>query len=376
MNSYFLFLKLVFRVLKNYFHLNKFFYLNRLSDKLDKKNKTCMSLPQITVIIPCRNESRYISKTIHSILNQTGMEGRIEILVIDGMSTDSTRDVVENLSKNNSIVKLLDNPNLFTPQALNIGIKNAKGEFVAILGAHAEYSPDYLQNCLLLMDEHPEAVCVGGPISSKGKNTFAKATAEAMSSFIGVGNANHRFSDYEGYAEMACFPLFRREVFNKYGLYDESLIRNQDDEFCFRLSLGGEKTFISPKAKSSYFVRESPAELFKQYFRYGYWRVAVLRKHKIPISFRQQVPILFYLIMILLLIFGMIKGMNWVGLVLPVLYAMIIFVFTLTIFFKAGFTVAALFPIPVFILHLSYAAGFFCGVNKFLIIDNFRRSKS
>lgn len=304
------------------------------------------------------------------------MEGKIEILVIDGMSTDGTRDVVEDLSKDHPNVKLLDNPNLFTPHALNIGIKNAKGKFIAILGAHAEYSSDYLQNCLMLMDEHLEAVCVGGPISNRGKNLFAKSTAAAMSSFIGVGNAKHRFSNYEGYAEMACFPLFRREVFDKYGLYDESLIRNQDDEFCFRLSLGGEKTFISPKAKSSYYVRESPIALFKQYFRYGYWRVAVLRKHKVPISFRQQMPILFHLSLIILLIFGIIKGNILVGLVLPITYIMAILVFTISVFFREGFAVAALFPIAVFILHLSYAAGFFWGVIKFFKFDNFGKIKS
>ena len=325
--------------------------------------------PIISVIIPCRNEEKYIGDCLISLLNQENVKDKIEILVVDGMSTDKTRTIVQNISSDNPQVILVDNPQFLTPNALNTGIKNAKGKFIAILGAHAEYSSDYLATCLELANQHPEVSCVGGPILSKGKTPFAKAAALAMSSIIGVGNAKHRFPDYEGYAEMACFPVFRRDVFDKYGLYDESLIRNQDDEFCFRITKSGGKVFISPKAKSSYFVRESPLALFKQYYNYGFWRVAVLMKHKIPISYRQQIPVLFYLIVIILVILGLVLNNLILGILLPSLYLAAIVVFSIPIFINNQFNAAVRFPVAVIVLHLSYAAGFFIGIIKFIIID-------
>lgn len=328
-----------------------------------------MSNPIISVIIPCRNEEKYIDECVTSILKQKNLEEKLEVLVVDGMSTDNSRKIVEKISRVNPQVKLIDNPKFTTPHALNEGIKNANAEFIAILGAHAEYAPNYLTTCLELANQHPEVSCVGGPIISKGKTPFAKATAIAMSSIIGVGNAKHRFPDYEGYAEMACFPIFRREVFNKYGLYDESLIKNQDDEFCFRITKSGGKVFISPKAKSSYFVRESPISLFRQYYDYGYWRVAVLKKHKIPISYRQQVPILFYITFITLAVMGVLGKNLVVGTIVPALYLLLIIVFTIPVFSRENKKIAVQFPVAVIILHLSYAVGFFTGIIKFLILD-------
>jgi succinoglycan biosynthesis protein ExoA len=329
--------------------------------------------PIISVVIPCRNEEKYISKCLSSLLNPKEVKDICEIFIVDGMSTDSTRAIVNEISNNHPQVKLLDNPKHSTPYALNVGIKNVKGEFIAILGAHAEYAPDYLTTCLELFNQHPDISCAGGPIISKGKNSFAKATALAMSSVIGVGNAKHRFPEYEGYAEMACFPVFRKNVFDKYGLYDESLIRNQDDEFCFRLTRGGEKIFISPKAKSAYYVRESPISLFKQYYQYGFWRVAVLKKHKIPISYRQQVPIIFYALIILLAIFGLVFDNLILSVLFPTLYLLIIIAFNVPIFIKEKFAIAIRFPIAVLVLHLSYAIGFISGTIKFLIMDELNK---
>src|SRR5262249_30028655 len=111
----------------------------------------------------------------------------------------------------------------------------------------------------------------------------------------------HRFPDYEGYAEGACFPVFRREVFDKIGLYDEDLVRNQDDDLNYRLAVAGGKVFISPRAWCSYYVRDAPVPFFRQYFEYGYWRVAVLRKHHSPASIRQLIPIAFFVVMLALL---------------------------------------------------------------------------
>lgn len=332
-------------------------------------NETVVNSPLISVIIPCRNEEKYIGNCISSLLSQEVVGDKIEILVVDGMSTDNSRQIVEDVSKINPQVKLIDNIKITTPFALNEGIKNSKADFIAILGAHAEYAPDYLSACLNLTNQYPEVSCVGGPIISKGKTAFAKATALAMSSKIGVGNAKHRFPDYEGYAEMACFPVFRRNVFDKFGLYDESLTRNQDDEFCFRITKSGGKVYISPKAKSSYFVRETPMGLFEQYFKYGFWRVAVLKKHKIPISYRQQIPLLFYFLVLVLMIYGIFVKNLFIAILLLIIYLLSIVAFTIPIFFKEKFSTAIRFPLSVLVLHFSYAVGFFTGIIKFLVLD-------
>jgi GT2 family glycosyltransferase len=232
------------------------------------------------------------------------------------------------------------------------------------MGAHAEYDDEFLCNCLSLLKNHPDVSCAGGPILSKGKNNFAKAVAISMSSPIGVGNANHRFPEYEGYAEMACFPFFKREVFDKYGLYDESLVKNQDDEFCFRIRLNGAKIYISNKVKSAYYVKDSFSKLFSQYFSYGKWRIPVLLKHKIPISYRQQVPALFFLTIVILFMIALyFKNIN-IALLLPVFYLIVLFGFAVSKLQKEKFEVIKFIPFAVFILHFSYALGFLSGVLK------------
>jgi glycosyltransferase involved in cell wall biosynthesis len=326
----------------------------------------------VSVIIPCRNEEKYIESCIKSLLLQDNLNNKIEIIVVDGMSEDNSKNKILALAKENDCIQLIENKFRTTPHALNLGITSASGEFVAILGAHAEYAPDYLSSCLSMLGEHPEVACVGGPIITKGNSAFSEAAALAMSSFIGVGNAKHRFPKYEGYAEMACFPVFRIDVFRNYGLYDESLIKNQDDEFCFRIRQGGEKVYISPKAKSSYYARENPISLFKQYYQYGFWRVAVLAKHKIPISYRQQIPIFFYTTILVLAILGFIQSNLLLAMILPITYLLTIFIFSLPILFLKNFRVFLLHQIAIIILHLSYALGFFMGIQRFIFIKKFK----
>jgi hypothetical protein len=228
------------------------------------------------------------------------------------------------------------------------------------MGAHTQYAQDYLRRCVELLEEHPEVCCAGGPIVSKGKSTFGQAIAAAMSHPVGVGNAKHRFPNYEGYAEGACFPMFRKEIFDKVGLYDESLVRNQDDDFNYRVACNGEKIFISPRAWSCYYVREAPMLLFRQYFQYGYWRVAVLRKHRLPASIRQVVPVTFFLLILVLLVVGLFLPGWWrlTAAALPLAYASMLISAGVGIAMKQGMLVGLMFPIAAAIMHSAYAAGF------------------
>jgi succinoglycan biosynthesis protein ExoA len=314
--------------------------------------------PIVTVIIPCRNESDYIEDSVTSILNQKDLPGEIEIIVVDGFSDDGTKEILAELQMDFPNLKVIDNPKRTTPFALNLGIKEANGEFICIMGAHSEYADDYLSTSLILMEKYPEASCVGGPIISEGKNDFGKAVARAMSSSIGVGNAKHRFPDYEGFAEMACFPVFRKEVFIQIGLYDESLIKNQDDEFCSRLTRMGGKVFISPTVKSVYYVKDTPSKLFRQYFYYGLYKPLALNKVKSKIIIRHLVPFIFVIYLLslpLAYVFPL-----WL---LPiVLYLLIIGwnAISSTLNLKSKFYLVIVYPL----IHMAYGVGFIFGLLK------------
>ena len=282
------------------------------------------------------------------------------------MSDDGTREVLSRLESSDSRLRIVDNPRRITPCAMNEGIRAAKGRYVALMGAHTEYAKDYVRQCVEILQEHPEACCSGGPILSDGKSCFGKAVAAAMSHPVGIGNAKHRYPEYEGYAEGACFPMFRKEIFSQVGLYDESLVRNQDDDFNFRIAKAGGRVFISPRAWCRYFVRESPRLLFRQYFQYGFWRVAVLRKHKLPASFRQVMPVIFFLLMLALLSATFLLSGWWrlTVLVPPLMYAGVLFSVAAGVAIKKGLRVGIGFPLAVFILHSAYAAGFLWAILR------------
>jgi GT2 family glycosyltransferase len=323
-------------------------------------------MPSVTVIVACRNEEHHIEACVRSISRQDDPHGNFEIIVLDGMSEDATRDILARLAHEDSRIRLIDNPRRIKPYALNVGIQSARGRYIAILDAHTVYATDYLRVCVELLEKHPEVCCAGGPIVSRGKRLFGRAVAMAMSHPVGIGNAKHRLPYYEGYAEGACFPMFRREVFEKVGMFDEILMRNQDDEFNYRLTYAGEKIFISPRAQCTYFVRETARQLFQQYFQYGFWRVAVLRKHRLPASLRQIVPPLFMSSILLLAVLGLsLRG--WWGLIavaLPLSYVATLLIVGVKQGAKGQWPVALLFPIAITTMHAAYAAGFMWGIFK------------
>lgn len=322
--------------------------------------------PMLSVVVPCRNESRHIEACVRSILGQERPPDGFEVIVVDGMSDDGTREILDNLAKAHPELRVVDNPRRITPCAMNVGIRVARGRYIAILGAHCQYASNYLSICVTLLHEHPEVACVGGPAVSMGRGPFGQAVAAAMSHPVGIGNAKHRYPMYEGYAEGACYPVFRKEVFDKIGLYDEMLVRNQDDELNYRLAKHGEKVFISPRARYSYFIRETPSRLFRQYFEYGYWRVAVLKKHRIPASLRQIVPPLFMVAMVSSVIVGLSLPGWWrlTAAAIPMLYGMTLLIAGVRQSHKAGWRVAVLFPVAVAIMHVAYAMGFVRGMMK------------
>jgi glycosyltransferase involved in cell wall biosynthesis len=315
------------------------------------------TLPFLTVIMPVYNEEKYIAESLGSVLAQDYPPERMEIVVADGMSTDGTRAIVAGIQRDHPQVRLVDNPERIVPTGLNRAIAAARGDIIVRMDGHAVFAADFLRRDVEILQAHPEVWSAGGPIVHDARTPFGKAAALAMSHPVGVGNAAHRFADYEGYAEGAAFPALHRWVFDRAGMFDENLVRNQDDEFNYRIHLAGGKIYVSPRVHYRYFVRETAGGLFRQYFQYSFWRIPVIRKHRKPTTGRQLLPTLFFGLMGVLAVAGAASANAWVALTLPVLYAVAVAAIGLASGMRAGAAIAVRVPLAIATLHSAYAAG-------------------
>jgi cellulose synthase/poly-beta-1,6-N-acetylglucosamine synthase-like glycosyltransferase len=326
-----------------------------------------MHKTRVSVVIPCYNEESYIGNCLSSIFAQDYPLELIQVFVADGRSTDKTRAVLSSWNERWENVHMLDNPERHTPQALNIGIQASDSHVVIILGAHAEMFPDYISNCINVLNDHPEVACAGGVLDHVNENRGAEIIAKAMSSPFGVGNVRFRTGGQPGYVDTVAFGAYRREVFNKVGLFDTDLVRNQDDEFNYRILASGDKIWFDPSIRSKYFVRSSFEKLFKQYRQYGYWKVFVNVKHKTVTTVRQLVPAIFVFTMVSLILLGFAFPAFWSvfasALVLWFLVAMVAAMAARTSSALLGGVVLAFF-----ILHVSYGLGYLEGIVRFAIL--------
>lgn len=323
--------------------------------------KSTATVPVVTVVMPIRNEARFIENSLKSILAQDYPADRYEVIVADGMSDDGTREILRDLQREYKQIRVIDNPCRIVSTGLNAAIKQALGDIVIRIDGHTLVASDFLRQNVSLLEEHPEAWSVGGPMEHDARSHFGKAVVIAMSHPLGVGNARHHFLDYEGYADGASFPAIRRWVFNRVGNFDEKLVRNQDDEFNFRMTQAGGKIFISPRVRSKYFVREKLGQLFRQYFQYGFWRIPVVTKHRRPTTIRQIVPLLFYLAVIALAVIGLWTQQALIAIVLPLIYLAALYGVAATFLPQVGFSVAWRIPLAISVMHLAYALGMLYG---------------
>ncbi len=318
--------------------------------------------PYISLIVPVRNEERYIHGCMESILNQNYDKEKFEVIVVDGMSTDRTQQIVRQFKKKHSNIKLLKNPVKSTPSALNLSLRSAKGEIIVRVDGHAEIEYDYLTQCINFL-HLTGADCVCGVIKSVQTNIIGKAIALGMSSVFGVGNARFRTSGREGFVDTGAFLAYRREVFERNGVFSESCIGCEDDEFHHRLRSKGGRIFFTPKIQSKYFTRSNYRDLFKQYFRYGYGKVTVFKLHPPMMQWRQAIPPLFVLGFVLSLLLYPLAGIA--VLFLPIIYFMLSLATTTVICRRDGWRHFLFLP-PVFLcLHFGYGSGFILGVLGF-----------
>lgn len=322
--------------------------------------------PLVSVICPIRNEEGYISQCLESLANQPYDPHKLEILVVDGMSDDQTREIVQQYAEKYPNIRLLDNPKRFVPFALNIGIRQARGKYIIRMDGHAKAAADFVEKSIAAL-ENNEADCVGGPITSVNDSETGKAIALGMSSPFGVGNSRFRTSvDKPCYVDTLAFPAFKREVFLKIGLFDEEMVRCQDDEFNFRIRKSGGKILLTPEIKSWYYPRAGFKKLWKQYFGYGLWKIRVLQKHFWKMQLRHFFPAGFVLSLLLPLILSFfIPGAYRVSIGIAGLYiAASVLAAGLT--WRRNREVSPFkILLSFYILHFSYGIGFLWGLIKF-----------
>ncbi len=315
------------------------------------------SLPFVTVVMVVRNEAPFMARALELVLVQDYPRDRMEIIVADGLSDDGTREVLAEYQARYPFIQVVDNPGRIVASGLNVAIDRAQGELIVRIDGHGQVATDFVSQVVKLMDEHPEAWCAGGPIVHAGTNLFGEAVAVAMSHPLGVGLATHRFEDYEGYAEGAHFPTFRKWIFDRIGKFDEGLVRTEDDEFNYRIAQAGGKVYVSPRVRYVYYVRDRLGKLFRQYFQYSFWRIPVIKKHKKPTTLRQVVPPLFFLAMLVLLVVGIWLRQPWIALALPAIYLVALILVAISVIPRKGLAVASLVPLAVATMHFAYALG-------------------
>lgn len=318
--------------------------------------------PFVSIIIPMRNEEKYIIKCVLSFINQDYPENRFEIIVVDGCSQDNSVTIVTELMKFHKNVKVFKNHKKITPIALNIGVKNAKGDFIIIFSAHGFADQKFISNNIKIHSTKT-VDCVGGTITTIGDNFQSKIISLAQSSIFGVGNSLFRTSQKAQYVDTVAFGSYPKEIFNKIGGFDELLIRNQDFEFNHRIIKNGGKIYLDPSIKSYYYARSSIKKLFVQYLKYGFWKVRVIFKHADAFRIRYQIPALFVLLLIIFSILSLFHNLFiylLITIILAYLFVIIFVSFYLSV--KSRFMNIFLLPFTFCALHFGFGIGFLIGI--------------
>lgn len=298
---------------------------------------------------------------------QTYPQELITTFVCDGMSNDGTVELINDFVKRHPQFKLLTNTQKTTPFALNLGIKNSSADIVIILGAHSELDKEFVLKSVESFQIDPAIMCTGGVLENVYENGTSEIIGAAMSSSFGVGNAHFRTGNKSGFVDTVAFGAYKKEIFEKVGYFDEELIRNQDDEFNFRVTNAGYKIYLNHDIKCKYFVRASFKKLYRQYYQYGYWKVFVNKKHKTITTLRQLIPLFFVLYLLLLIISLAAPRLIFISMSLPgILYVLMAFVFAAKS--KSPFKAIGGIAYTFFILHFSYGLGYLKGIFDFFIL--------
>jgi len=322
--------------------------------------------PFVSIVMPVRNEAGFIARSVGSALDQDYPTDRFEIIVADGQSTDDTRSIVESLRSAHPNLKLIDNPGEIAPTGLNAAIGASRGEIIVRVDGHCEIATDYIRRCVEHL-QNDGVDGVGGPIETIGETTTAKAIAAAMSSKFGVGGSAFRtIKDRTMLADTAPFPAYTRAVIERGGPFDEELVRNQDDEYNYRLRKLGAKILLAADVRSRYYSRGDFRKLFYQYFQYGCWKVRVMQKHPRQMSPRQFIPPLFVTSLVCSAAISFLDAIGAApAIVIWSCYLLINLSASALAASRVEWRLLPLISIAYATLHIGYGLGFLFGLIKF-----------
>lgn len=322
--------------------------------------------PLVTVIVPCRDEERYVGPCLESIMATAYPQSRLEVLVVDGRSRDGTRSIVEAWARAHAQIRLLDNPRRIVPAALNLGIRAARGDVIVRMDAHVVYPPHYIPRLVAALAE-TGADNVGARIVTlpADPGAVARGIAIALSHPFGVGNSYFRIgTTVRRRVDTVPFGCYRRDVFDRFGLFDEDLVRNQDDEFNHRVVRHGGRILLLPDVESYYYARPSLRQLARMYYQYGLFKPLTARKVGRVMTVRQLVPAAFVLTVAVLAALGLV----WTpAAILAALtagsYALAVALAALPTLATHGVRCALVLALAFPILHVSYGIGFLRGLG-------------
>lgn len=322
----------------------------------------------LSVIVPIYQEEKYISKCIDSMLSQDYPKDDLEIILVDGMSKDRTREIVATYTAKYPFIRMIDNPERIAPCAMNRGIKEAKGDVIIRLDAHVYYPKNYFSLLVEKLNELPGAENVGALCNTLPVNDSitAQSIAAVLSSSFGMGNSHFRVgADKEMEVDTVPFGCFHRSIFDKVGLYDEELVRNQDDELNARIIKAGGKIYLIPQLVCEYYARDTAKKVYKMFYQYGVFKPLVNKKLGSPATVRQFFPLFFVL--------GLLVG-PVVCLFLPVLWWAYFAVIMLWFIFATSFSLKDSKNLKriltqnwiYFVVHFGYGWGYIVGIYKIL----------
>lgn len=329
-----------------------------------------MTPPTVSIVLPCRNEAKYIARCLDTLLATTYPHDRLELLVMDGKSEDATRAIVQTYAAKHPWIRLLDNPRKIVPAALNIGIQAATGDVVVRVDAHALYPPEYLPRLVDAL-QSSGAANVGGPVVvlPASRSATGRAIAVALAHPFGVGNSWFRIGSAQPrWVDTVAYGCWHRELFAKVGLFDEELVRDQDEEFNYRTVGQGGRVLLVPDAMSYYYARPSPRLAGRMLYQYGYFKPLVALKVGRVATVRQLVPPLFVVALVLGALLAPWSGavrLLWSGMLLA--YGAALLTVMATAVRPHGIRTAAALTFVFPVLHVSYGWGYLHGLWRNLV---------
>lgn len=316
--------------------------------------------PEVTVVIPAWNEEDHIAACLESVIAQTHTD--LEVLVVDGASTDRTPEIVAGVAERDGRVRLVANPDKAIPRGLNLAVRQARGRYLVRVDAHATVAPDYVE----VLTRHlrtGEWGGVGGRKDGVGRTPAGRAIAAALASRFGVGNSVYHHGKQIQEVDHIPFGAYPLEVIRQLGGWDERLLVNQDFEFDYRLCQSGRRLLFDPAARISWLSRQTIGSFFRQYFRYGAGKVAVLRLHPESMRLRHAAPPLLLVAVAAALLFLPVWPVVSAVLVVPYLLALA-GAWLLTAPAVRGWRAKLLVPVAFLAMHFGWGAGFFRGLAR------------